>query len=202
MKMTHPFNFKYDSDFNVLSRIAFGIMAVSLTASTAMADWNSLKHKTKVGYHRNNAWPDPFNEADAMDVVRPFEIMKQNGWKLHNTIGHELFREGDGALLASGNRRVHWIATQAPAAHRQVFVLRGHSSAETEARIASVRQSLANIETQGRQTRIVVTDVEPGTASGKWADKIGREWYESLPKPQLPQTSVTGEQGAATPSGS
>ena len=198
MKMNHPCNAK---SLRFLSRFSIGFFAVLMTTNSAMADWNSLKHKIRVGYHRNNAWPDPFTEADAMDVVRPFEIMKQNGWKLHNTIGHELFREGDGALLASGNKRIRWIATQAPVSHRAIFVLRGRSSAETEARLVSVRQSLANIESQGAQPQVIVTDVEPGAASGKWADKINREWYESLPRPQLPQTSVTGQKGAATPSG-
>ena len=33
--------------------------------------------KIGIGYERNNAWPDPFNEVDAMAVITPFETMKQ-----------------------------------------------------------------------------------------------------------------------------
>ncbi len=200
MKRTPPLNHNIHSS-HFIKCIVFGLFVVGMTTTSARADWNTIKHKIKIGYHRNNAWPDPFTEADAMDVVRPFEIMKQNGWRLHNTIGHELFREGDGALLASGNKRIRWIATQSPSSHRSIYVLRGHTQAETEARLVSVRQSLANIEIHGEGPQILVTDVEPAAASGKWADKINREWYKSIPKPQLPQASVTGQEGAATPSG-
>jgi hypothetical protein len=98
------------------TRNLFALLGVCLFASNASADWHTFWHNVHVGTHRNNAWPDPFNEADAIQVVSPFERMKNNGWRVHNTIGHELFRGGDGALLASGNKRVEWISSQAPAA--------------------------------------------------------------------------------------
>ncbi len=98
-------------------------MVVATTATSASADWNHFWHGLHVGFHRNNAWPDPFNEVDAGNVIQPFEVMKANGWRMHNTIGHELFRSGDGALLAAGHKRVHWIASQAPTARRTVYVL-------------------------------------------------------------------------------
>jgi len=185
-------------------KIAATVIAISglaVTASSASADWNRFWHNLHVGFHRNNAWPDPFNEVDAMEVVAPFEIMKANGWKMHNTIGHELFRESDGALLASGHNRVRWIATQAPKARRTVYVLRGRSSDETEARVASVRQTIANLNLQGSSPTVLVTAVEPVTSSGDWALKVNREWLEHLAAPQLPSTSASGQQGAAQQSG-
>lgn len=183
------------------AKVIIATMAVLTTATSASADWNSFWHNLHVGYHRNNAWPDPFNEVDAMEVVTPFEIMKANGWKMHNTIGHELFRPGDGALLASGHNRVHWIATQAPATRRTVYVLRGGSRAETDARVSSVQQTLASMYINGSVPTVLVTDVEPATSSGAWATKINREWLEHLAAPRLPAESVSGEAGAATPTG-
>ena len=185
----------------IATRAILGIAAVGMTAGNVAADWHSFWHGVKIGYHRNNAWPEPFNEADARDVVTPFEIMKQNGWKMHNTIGHQLFREGDGVLMASGSNRLHWIATQAPMSRRQVLVLRGKSELETQARLASVRNSLASMNIQGPMPSVTLTDVEPAKASGIWANKISREWVSSMPKPQLPATSITGEESVATPSG-
>lgn len=179
-------------------RVVLGVLAVGLTATSATADWKDFWHNVNVGYHRNNAWPDPFNEVDAMEVVTPFEIMKNNGWKLHNTIGHELFRDGDGALLASGSNRVRTIVQTSPDARRSIYVLRGTTPAETDARVASVRQSLVSLNMPGPTPSVMVTDVASPTASGAWAGKIGREWLNSMPKPELPQTSMTGEQGAAT----
>lgn len=195
------------------------ILIISTSASSSAADWNSVQsdwnsvkhdvesewhqfwHNVHVGYARNNAWPDPFNEVDALSVIRPFEIMKANGWRMHNTIGHELFRNGDGALLAAGHRRLHWIATQAPEARRAVHVLRGSTSAETEARVAAVRSSLAEIDTQGPKPHVLVTDIQPSTSSGAVATKLHRERLENLPAPRLPSTSASGQAGITTPSG-
>jgi len=55
------------------------MLIVATTSVSASADWDSFWHGVHVGYARNNAWPDPFNELDAQQVIRPFEIMKRNG---------------------------------------------------------------------------------------------------------------------------
>ena len=179
--------------------IALLIVASTATSASAEWNWNHFWHGLHVGFHRNNAWPDPFNEADAAQVVMPFEIMKANGWRMHNTIGHELFRDGDGALLASGHKRVHWIATQAPASRRTVYVLRGNTQEETDARVASVRHTLASVSSRGSAPAVLVTDVEPASASGAWATKINREWLSHLSAPRLPSQSASGATGAAQP---
>ncbi len=186
-----------------MKRIVAFLLLVSCASTAPAGDdwWDEFWHGIHVGYYRNNAWPDPFNEADARDVIAPFEVMKMKGWKMNNTIGHEQFRSGDGALLASGNNKVHWIATKAPATHRTVYVLRGGSKAETDARVASVRESLANFYFEGPRPTVLVTDVAPPEASGAWANKISRNWLEQLPAPKLPNSSSSGAQGITTPTG-
>ncbi len=195
-----------------LGQSILALLIVAISATSVSADWSSYKqsvesdwnhfwHNVHVGYARNNAWPDPFNEIDAEQVIRPFEIMKANGWRMHNTIGHDFFRNGDGALLAAGHRRVHWIATQAPQARRAVHVLRGSSPAETEARVAAIHSSLADINFQGPRPQVLVTDILPSTSSGAIATKLHRERIENLPAPRLPSTSASGKAGITTPSG-
>jgi hypothetical protein len=184
-----------------LGQLFVALLIVATTATSAAADWDSFWHGVHVGYARNNAWPDPFNEIDAREVIQPFEIMKVNGWREHTTIGHELFRNGDGALLAAGHKRVQWIATQAPQAHRAIHVLRGSNPSETEARVAAVRSTLTNINVQGPQPQVLVTDVEPNGSSGAVATKLHRERLENLPAPRLPAQSASGQQGITTPSG-
>lgn len=184
---------------NRFAQAVIALVVVVTTATSATADWNHFWHNIHVGYARNNAWPDPFNEADAAQVVMPFEIMKANGWKMHNTIGHELFRDGDGALLASGHRRVHWIATQAPVSRRTVYVLRGDSQEETEARLDSVRKTISGLQVDGPAPAVLVTNVEPSSGSGAWATKINREWLEHLTAPRLPEQSSSGNAGIAQP---
>ena len=179
--------------------IAMAVVATTATSASADWSWNSWWHGLHVGFHRNNAWPDPFNEVDAAQVIAPFEVMKANGWRLHNTIGHELFRPGDGALMAAGHRRVHWIATQSPESRRTVFILKGQSDEETAARVASVQDTLDKIAMDGPAPQVLVTAIEPPTASGDWATKINREWLDHLTAPRLPSQSSTGEQGVSTP---
>ncbi|WP_430452784.1 hypothetical protein [Rhodopirellula europaea] len=176
----------------ILAATAFG----GIRTQTASADWGSLVHQMHVGYHRNVAWPDPFNEVDALQVVMPFEAMKHNGWRMHNTIGHELFRGGDGALLAAGQNRVRWIATQAPETRREIYVLRGANQAETQSRLKSVRDAVDNYVLDGQpQPQVLVTTIEPATSPGVMATKINRERLEQMAAPKLPTTSAAGQAG-------
>lgn len=182
---------------NKLTRAVIAVVALATTTASASADWNQFWQNLHVGYHRNNAWPAPFNEADAMNVAAPFEAMKANGWRMHNTIGHELFRPHDGALMASGNKRIYWIATQAPRARRTVFVLRGGSERETAARVAAVRNAISRIDVQGSLPDVQITEVEPHHSPGAWATKINRDWLQNLAAPRLPASSAGGTPGIA-----
>ncbi|QDT12036.1 hypothetical protein [Stieleria marina] len=178
------------------SRILIATALVSVVAGTATADIRDFFRKVGTGYQRNNAWPDPFNEIDAMQVVAPFEAMKRNGWRLNNTLGNELFRGGDGALLASGNQKIHWIATQAPAHRREIFVLRGRSDEETQKRVTSVQQTLAGYTRNGATPPVMVTDRSPSSSSGAYATQINRMYLQDLPAPKLPSTSAAGTAAA------
>ena len=130
-----------------------------------------------------------------MSVITPFEAMKVNGWRLHNTIISEQFRH-DGALASSGQEHVRWIATQAPPTKRQIFVLRAASNEATEARVASVKEAITKINFNGPAPEVFVTDVIPPTSGGAWATEIQRNWLDQLPAPKLPTTSAAGTASA------
>lgn len=180
-----------------LGQSIFTVAIVVTMATSATADWHTFWHEVHVGYARKNAWPDPFTEVDANQVIRPFEIMKANGWRMHNTIGHELFRHGDGALLAAGHNKVRWIAMQSPQNRRTIHVLRGATEAETSARVTAVQDTLANIDLRGPQPQVLVTDKNPAMSSGEIATRVHRQWIENIPQPKLPSTSASGESGVA-----
>ncbi|HEX5103587.1 MAG TPA: hypothetical protein VFV87_07250, partial [Pirellulaceae bacterium] len=42
---------------------------------------HSWWYRSKVDWHRNNAWPEPFASADRAAVREPFCLMIDNGWK-------------------------------------------------------------------------------------------------------------------------
>lgn len=177
-------------------RLLIAIAMMSVTATSVSAGWNEFWQHIGTGFQRNNAWPDPFNEMDAMSVIMPFEAMKQNGWVLHNTISPHQFRAGDGALQPSGQGSVAWIARQAPAARRQVYIARASTPQETEARVESVKEMLAQIEFDGPPPAVLVTDRTPPTASGDWATHVNRAWLEQLAPPKLPTSSAQGTASA------
>jgi hypothetical protein len=177
--------------------LALGLaLAGSGVGSVAQADWNTFWHGVHVDYQRVNAWPQPFTDMDARQARAPFEVMKQNGWRAHNTIGHELFHDDTAVLTTAGNRRVLWIATHAPLNRRTIYVLQGRTPAETEARLASVQQTLAGLHQRGSEAQVLVTDIEPATAPGAWATSINRQWMSELPAPKLPSTTASGTAGA------
>lgn len=172
-----------------------GFMVVA-AASPVAADWNSFWHGVHIDYQRNNAWPHPFSEMAAAQTRMPFAVQRMNGWRLHNTISHELFRGGDGVLTAAGQQQLTHIATQIPPEHRVVYVVRGATPGETEARIDAVRSSLARMNLEGAMPEVMVTDRVPATGSGAMASAVNRAWMQALPSPRLPNDagpSVRGE---------
>lgn len=181
-------------------RFVAGVFVIgSAVAPLASADWGSFWHAKHVDYARNNVWPQPFVDVDAQAVQAPFAVMKHNGWRAHNTIGNELFRENDCSLNLAGNRRVEWIAKKAPQERRTIYVLRGVDDHETSLRLAAVHQSLASMQTGGTLPEVVVTDIEPSPASGGWATSVNRQWMQNIPAPKLPSTTASGSSGATLP---
>ena len=183
--------------------LALALLGVGLcdamTITAARADWKSFWHGVHLDHARTNAWPQPFVDVDTRQARAPFEVMKHNGWRAHHTIGHELFYDQEAALTAAGNRRVAWIASQAPLNRRTIYVLRGRSHAETEARLASVHQVLASLEEGGATAQVLVTDTEPPVAPGVWTEQISRQWIAELPAPKLPSKTASGSVGATGP---
>ncbi len=182
-----------------VSLFAFAIVIIGATDASAnnlRQKWKLWWHNVSVGHHRNNAWPEPFVEADAMQVVAPFEIMKRNGWRLHNTIGHELFRSADGALTASGQQAVNWIVTRAPASRRQIHVLNGRTTEETQQRMAAVQEALTKYGDLGTTVNVFATNVPSPTSNGARAMQISRDALENQPVPTLPSTSAAGTASA------
>lgn len=172
-----------------------GLLVIA-AASPAAADWNSFWHGVRVDYHRNNAWPHPFSEMAAAQTRMPFAVQKENGWRLHNTLSHELFRGGDGVLTVAGQQQLIHIATQNPPEHRVIYVVRGATPRETDARVDAVRSSLSRINLQGAMPEVFVTDRVPATGSGAMASAVNRARMQALPPPQLPRSegpSVRGE---------
>ncbi|MEL6897646.1 MAG: hypothetical protein AAFP90_16220 [Planctomycetota bacterium] len=167
-------------------------VSAGLGCTSARADWHSFWHNFHLQRHRVNAWPQPFSHAAAVQTAAPFEVMKQNGWRAHNTLGHELFRPADGVLLAAGRKRIEWIARHAPVQRRVVYVLQGENQEETQDRVENVRQLIAKMEVTGVQPQVLVTDIQPRSTSGARISIINNQAANSMVAPALPNATSGG----------
>lgn len=173
----------------------FALLSFGLSTS-GMADWHSFWHRFHVDYHRNNEWPHPFREIDVHGTRAPFETQRLNGWQVHNTLSHELFRDGDNLLTYAGQQHIEYIVTHVPHDYRAIFVVRGTTAQETQARLAAVRQSLERLQLGDQAPPVMLVDRPPATHSGAMASAINRLWMESLQTPRLPDS-----EGAASSEG-
>lgn len=169
-------------------------LAFTAIGRSASAGWHDFWNQFHQDYHRNVAWPDPFRHADREVQRAPFCIMVNNGWRLNNTLSHDLFELETHALNHAGWRKVRWILTQAPVHRRSIWVLQADTAEATQARMESVREAVEGMVGQGPLPPIMLTDREPLGVSGDYVDQIDRQFRSSMPVPTLPQMSGDASQ--------
>ncbi len=178
------------------------VLIVSGSSQTLHADWPQTKHSSHIDYARNAAWPQPFRTADAISVMTPFEIMKNNGWRDNNTIGSTCFGANH-ELRSEGRVKVEWIVTQAPFSQRIVYVKSGRTREETNARIESVQMEVSQMIPTGDLPQILVTEHEPESSSGAYQTLVHRALTKTTPTPRLTKFSGINapSQQAVAPTG-
>ncbi|MFK7738156.1 MAG: hypothetical protein AB8B50_19165 [Pirellulaceae bacterium] len=151
-------------------------------------------------YYRNKAWPMPFRAVDTQSVVNYFEVQRNNGWMLHNTLGASMFEPGTNALNSSGMAHVNWVVTRAPRNRRVVFVLRGSDAKETAQRVEATQIAISRFLPTGDLPPIYLTNHDSPGSSGAYQTAIARAINTSAPAPRLP-SSPNGNTaaGAGTP---
>jgi hypothetical protein len=171
--------------------------ALFLSAASAKADWHEFWHRVGVDFHRNNAWPEPFQSADRQITREYFRIQVNNGWRMQNTIGNWFFDEETHQLNQAGEIKLRQVATQSPVHRRTVFVLMGSSSDITARRVDSVQQTLARILPDGPIPQVLLTDVDLEGGSGEYFDRVNSAYNSSTPSPRLSSGGSGGGTGGA-----
>ncbi|MCA9155600.1 MAG: hypothetical protein KDA55_05150 [Planctomycetales bacterium] len=174
-----------------LATLSLGL-AILGGSHPCQAGWSEFWHRVHVDWHRNNCWPVPFDGPDRAATVAPFATMVSNGWRLHNTITHDLFNPETQELNAAGRHAVAWIVTQAPEPRRTVHVLRGANSNATSARLDSVQRLISAIIPEGELPPVLLTDAAPQGGSGDYFDRIERAAQQNMPAPVLPPMQGDG----------
>ncbi len=173
---------------------SFGLALALSSAPAAAAGWHEFWHRTHVDFHRNNAWPEPFQTADRNLVREPFCIQVDNGWKVQNTIGSILFNPETQQLNTAGDLLVRWIVTQAPIHRRAVFVVKGENADITRARVDSVNAAVARYAA-GPICPVMLTTTEPTGWPASYIDSITQQFNSTIPSPRLPAGSDGGGEG-------
>lgn len=96
------------------------------------------------GYHMNCQWPSLYIPPARSAINSAYCAMIANGWRRQNLLGEYHFEKDSNQLTTAGKLKAKWILTQAPQDRRNVFVERGATQEETDARIAAVHDWAAS----------------------------------------------------------
>lgn len=141
-------------------------------------------------YYRNKSWPMPFRAMDSQTVMNYFDVQRNNGWKLNNTVGQSMFDAETFSLNDAGRAHVKWIVTRAPQNRRVVFVLQGNDDQETAKRVEAVQIAISEYVPTGALPNIYLTDEDAPGSSGVYQTAIARAIAGSVPAPRLPASST------------
>ena len=161
-------------------------------ALTSAAQAGDFWYRNKVDFHRNNAWPEPFQSADRALTRDFWQIQVNNGWRLQNTVGNLFYEEGSNDLTRAGELKIKQIVTQNPSHRRTVFVLMSETQAVTAKRVEAVQRAVSKFIPEGPLPQILLTDVDVDGGSGEYFDRIDNAYRQSIPAPRLDSGSGGG----------
>lgn len=177
-----------------MRRTILAILAFSIVVGGAASAWavvfDSTAYYIKRGYHRNVAWPWPYICPDRMAVREPFAIMIENGWRRQNLLGEHHFNADANRLTMAGELKVRWIVTQAPAAHRSIFVERAVEPSVTDSRLATAREYASQVAIDGQAPQVFETYIVSEGRPASIVDSINVRFQESAVPPVLPAATA------------
>ncbi|MFO0939178.1 MAG: hypothetical protein U0930_00275 [Pirellulales bacterium] len=162
-------------------------------------------------YYRNVRWPTPFRAQDVMSVTNYFDIQRENGWRLHNTVGNAMFDPQTNCLTQAGKNHIQSILRDNPSNRKVVFVLQAQNQQQTAARVQSTELAISEFLPVGELPPVYVTDRDAPGSSGAYQAAMSRAMMTSVPVPRLSaqgggsggsSSSPAGGAGAGSGSGS
>ena len=107
-----------------------------------------------------------------------------------NLLGDHHFSEDTGELTRAGQLKVHWVLSQAPPEHRQIFVTRLPDQKLTNRRLAKVRSYATSIATDGMPPFVSDTHLISEGRPAATVDSINTAFRDSMPTPTLHAASL------------
>lgn len=137
----------------------------------------------------NNRWPEQFVGQDRIGASAPFDVMIRNGWRKQNLLGGHHFSHDCTALTEAGKLKVQWILTQAPQAHRQVFIERSLDADLTSQRIETANQFASQVVQEGLASPVQETHILSEGRPAVTVDLINTRYRENMMTPTLPEAT-------------
>ncbi len=177
-------------------------MRIAITGLLAVCFWGLWNvpaqaekwfQRMKRDYHRNVAWPEPFNFPDREAVLAPFDVMVAKGWQRQNTLASDHFDDDKGNLVEAGRRKIDVILTRTPAEHRVIYVERAPNYNLTEARVMAVKQAMRPYFPDDPDPRVNISILPAPGIPGSYISDINSRFKDTTPSPRLP--APTGDIG-------
>ncbi len=182
--------------------ISLTVAAPTLAGGEGGYQPNSPWHNFWVTWHRNNAWPEPFNEVDAASVWNVVDAQVAKGWEVQDMLSSAHFEADNTRLSAAGRMRIHAILTQNPVAFRTIFVERGWTDDVTSKRLAAVQLATAQMAQDGPMPAVLVSNSLPASSSAESVAGV-TTWYAgfqtTIPKPQTKAFQQDDDSSGGTP---
>ena len=180
-----------------LPKLLFAVGLMAACTENVQAQQPTHMQAAKTDVWRKNLWPLPFRGQDSLAVTSFFDIQRNNGWRLVNTLGTPMFDPETNQITDAGKAHLRWIMTNAPQHRRVVFVLKGQDAAQTAYRVESTQLAISEIVPVGNLPPIYLTDVESVGSSGAYQTAVYRAMVSTVPSPRL--TAPSGGAGKGTP---
>ena len=143
-------------------------------------------------YHRNQAWPKPFECWDRQSYFGMWGPMYYRGLENHCTLTDMHFDADTNELNSAGKQKIANIMRNLPSAARQIFVFQSGNQETADARIAEVEQQVGDwFGHLGAPVVATTTNPFYGQA-GALASQINEQFIQSLPAPTVPTGSGGG----------
>lgn len=173
--------------------LLIGLFAV-IPLSQVSAGWHEFMDRQMLEWHRNNAWPQPFDQQDRMAVCQPFIAMRAAGWKQQSTLSSYHFDPGTHQLTEAGQLKVRQITTKHPEGFNNVYVVTGLSRESSAIRLDSAQQAVAKWVPEGSLPQVTLVEFDPPSVPAGEIAIINKQRMATIVPPRLPAFEDTTEE--------
>jgi hypothetical protein len=147
--------------------------------------WSKFCHE----FREAHRWPEPYNYMARASVREMLNAQVTKGWTRETTLYDHHFEPGTNHLSSAGRRRLQYITQQVRPEHRFIYVQAGAEPADTQDRLAEVRnEACAVIGAENCPPIAAVNQFSRGARADEMT-RIRELWITSTPTPRIPKNS-------------